>query len=72
MAATPGPAGLTREHLLATLVSGIEDHKPSCGMARDAFVPGLLPGLGGVAYQLLRAHPESDLPSILTLGGGGL
>jgi lantibiotic modifying enzyme len=25
----------------------------------------LLPGVGGIAYQLLRAHPEHDLPSIL-------
>jgi lantibiotic modifying enzyme len=34
-------------------------------MSRNAFAPGLLPGVGGVAYQLLRAHPEHDLPSIL-------
>ncbi|AEI66695.1 type 2 lanthipeptide synthetase LanM family protein [Corallococcus macrosporus] len=64
------PAGVTREGLLATLITSIEDHGPSCGLARDAFSPGLLPGLGGVAYQLLRAHPEHELPSILTLGGG--
>lgn len=24
-----------------------------------------MPGLGGVAYQLLRMHPECDLPSVL-------
>jgi hypothetical protein len=35
-------------------------------MGRNAFTPGLLPGVGGIAYQLLRAHPEHDLPSILT------
>ncbi|NVJ10678.1 type 2 lantipeptide synthetase LanM, partial [Myxococcus sp. AM001] len=64
------PDGVTREGLLATLITSIEDHGPSCGLVRDAFAPGLLPGLGGVAYQLLRAHPEHALPSILTLGGG--
>lgn len=70
IAAGEGPEGLTRERLLGTVLTSIEEHGPSCGMARDAFVPGLLPGLGGVVYQLLKAHPESDLPSILTVGGG--
>jgi lantibiotic modifying enzyme len=70
IAAGEGPAGVSREQLLASLVTSIEDHGPSCGLARDAFVPGLLPGLGGVVYQLLRAHPEHELPSILILGGG--
>ena len=41
-------------------------------MVRDAFVPGLMPGVGGVAYQLLRAHPDSNLPSILIPGGSEL
>jgi hypothetical protein len=39
-------------------------------MGRNAFTPGLLPGLGGVAYQLLRVNPEHDLPSILTAAEG--
>ncbi|MCP3142759.1 type 2 lantipeptide synthetase LanM family protein [Pyxidicoccus sp. QH1ED-7-1] len=72
IAAGEGPEGLTREHLLGTILTSIEEQGPSCGMARDAFVPGLLPGLGGVAYQLLRAHPENGLPSILLVGGGDL
>jgi len=37
-------------------------------MGRNAFTPGLLPGVGGIAYQLLRAHPEHDLSSILIPG----
>ncbi|MEO7324386.1 MAG: type 2 lanthipeptide synthetase LanM family protein [Dokdonella sp.] len=65
------PQGLTREALLAQIVTSIEDNGPSCGLTREVFVPGLLPGLGGVAYQLLRAHPASDLPSVLTLGCEG-
>lgn len=61
-----GPKGLTAPRLLDIILTSIEQHGPFCGIAADAFVPGLLPGVGGIAYQLLRAHPESDLPSILT------
>lgn len=64
-----GPEDLTRESLMASILTALEQHGPVCGIVRDALMPGLLPGIGGVAYQLLRWHPESDLPSILTLGG---
>jgi type 2 lantibiotic biosynthesis protein LanM len=60
--------GMTEERLLARILSGVEEHGPSCGLTRDVFVPGLMPGLGGVAYQLLRMHPESGLPSVLVPG----
>jgi len=65
-----GLAGFERagDELLARWIGGLEAHGAVCGMARDAFVPGLLPGVGGVAYQLLRAHPQSDLPSMLVPG----
>ena len=72
MAADLGPRGVSREALLAEIVSGIEDHGPVCGSVRNVFMPGLMSGLGGIAYQLLRAHPDSDLPSVLTLGGLGV
>lgn len=67
-----GPEEVGRDEVLASILTSLEDHGPSCGLVRDAFVPGLLPGVGGIAYQLLRAHPDSDLPSILTPGGSGL
>jgi len=67
-----GPKDLTVVHLRELLLTSLEDHGPSCGMARDAFAPGLMPGLGGIAYQLLRMHPDSDLPSVLIQGGNGL
>jgi type 2 lantibiotic biosynthesis protein LanM len=64
-----GPEGLTRDSLQASILTSLEEHGPIWGIVRTAFVPGLLAGAGGIAYQLLRWHPESDLPSILTLGG---
>jgi lantibiotic modifying enzyme len=69
IAAGEGPKGLSASDLLDMIVTSIEQHGPFCGIAADAFVPGLLPGVGGIAYQLLRAHPEAELPSILTPSG---
>jgi type 2 lantibiotic biosynthesis protein LanM len=66
IAAGEAPTELSASYLLDVILTSLEQDGPSCGMGRNAFAPGLLPGLGGVAYQLLRAHPEHDLPSILT------
>ena len=59
------PPGLDRPELDGFILSGLEQHGPVSGFARDAFSPALMSGLGGVAYQLLRMHPDSDLPSVL-------
>jgi type 2 lantibiotic biosynthesis protein LanM len=64
------PEGMTREGLLAWILGSMERHGAVCGIVRDTFSPGLMPGLGGVAYQLLRMHPDCDLPSVLVLGEG--
>lgn len=69
IAAGEAPEDLSASHLLDTILTSVEQHGPSFGMGRNAFTPGLLPGLGGVAYQLLRANPAHDLPSILIPGG---
>jgi type 2 lantibiotic biosynthesis protein LanM len=69
IAAGEGPQGLSASSLLDLILTGLEQHGPLCGIAGNASVPGLLPGLGGIAYQLLRAHPEAGLPSILTPSG---
>ncbi|GLQ94020.1 type 2 lanthipeptide synthetase LanM family protein [Dyella acidisoli] len=61
-------AGMTRESLMARILSSLEEHGPSCGLTKEVFVPGLMAGVGGIAYQLLRMHPESRLPSILMIG----
>jgi type 2 lantibiotic biosynthesis protein LanM len=65
IAAGEAPKDLSASDLLDLLLTSLEQHGPSVGMGRNAFTPGLLPGVGGIAYQLLRAHPEHDLPSIL-------
>lgn len=60
--ATPGFDSSTVDgHMVAVL----EEYGIVTGLARQAFSPALLPGAGGVAYQLLRLHPEADLPSVL-------
>ncbi|HEV2782632.1 MAG TPA: type 2 lanthipeptide synthetase LanM family protein [Actinophytocola sp.] len=64
-----GPDGLDRITLDARIIGSIEENGPVTGLARAAFSPGLLAGHGGLAYQLLRMHPGTDLPSVLTLGG---
>lgn len=65
-----GPAGLDRRTLAAGIVGGLERHGPVTGLAREAFSPGLISGEGGIAYQLLRMHPDCDLPSVLLPGTG--
>jgi type 2 lantibiotic biosynthesis protein LanM len=52
----------------AAILSGLEEHGPVGGWSRDAFTPGLMPGLGGIIHLLLRMHPESRLASPLLLG----
>jgi type 2 lantibiotic biosynthesis protein LanM len=66
------PKDLSASYLLDIILSSLEQHGPSSGMGQNAFHPGLLPGQGGIAYQLLRAHPEHGLPSILTPSGDDL
>jgi type 2 lantibiotic biosynthesis protein LanM len=59
------PPGLDRLTVAAGIISSIETHGPASGLARAAFCPGVMPGLGGVAYQLLRMDPDCELPSLL-------
>ncbi|MFD9741239.1 type 2 lanthipeptide synthetase LanM family protein [Umezawaea sp. NPDC059074] len=63
-------AGHDRAELDALVLGGVEEHGTTTGLAREVYSPSLLSGSGGVAYQLLRMHPDSDLPSVLLLGEG--
>ncbi|NRQ30847.1 type 2 lantipeptide synthetase LanM [Nonomuraea sp. NN258] len=60
-----GVAPVEHDRMAAHILGSLEANGPVSGLARDAFAPGLLPGLGGVAYQLLRMHPDCRLPSVL-------
>jgi type 2 lantibiotic biosynthesis protein LanM len=52
----------------AAIVSSLEKHGTTTGLAREVYSPSMMSGSGGVAYQLLRMHPDCDLPSVLLLG----
>lgn len=60
------PPGVGRAELGRYVLASIEEHGPVGGVVRQAFSPGLLPGLSGIAYQLLRMIPECELGSVLT------
>lgn len=62
------PDGLDPLAVSARIIGSLEKYGPVSGRARDAFCPGLMPGVGGVAYQLLRMDPDSGLPSVLVPG----
>jgi lantibiotic modifying enzyme len=65
LAAGAGPDGLDRVNLDARVICSLGEHGPVVGLARDTLNPGLLAGIGGMAYQLLRANPCCPLPSVL-------
>lgn len=67
IAAGEAPEGMSSECLQASILSSLESHGLTCGITNGIFVPGLMTGAAGVAYQLLRMHPASPLPSVLTL-----
>jgi type 2 lantibiotic biosynthesis protein LanM len=59
------PSDLDCERAAAQIVTSVEQYGPATGLTRAVFQPGLFVGSGGVAYQLLRMHPDGDLPSVL-------
>ncbi|MFJ5709435.1 type 2 lanthipeptide synthetase LanM family protein [Streptomyces sp. NPDC093105] len=62
-----GYAGPSATQADAELLTGIEQRGPVGGLAKEAFAPGLLPGLSGVVHHLLRMHPDARLSSPLLL-----
>jgi lantibiotic modifying enzyme len=59
------PPKLTMAELDARLLTSLERHGPVCDVPGAAFPPALFNGISGIAYQLLRMHPDSDVPSVL-------
>jgi lantibiotic modifying enzyme len=72
IAAGAGPDGLDRATLDARVICSLGEHGPVVGLARDTLNPGLLAGISGMAYQLLRANPRCPLPSVLLPDPGPL
>ncbi|MFG3348194.1 type 2 lanthipeptide synthetase LanM family protein [Streptomyces sp. NPDC048018] len=65
--ALEGYAGPSAARADAELITGIEQRGPVGGLAKEAFTPGLLPGLSGVVHHLLAMHPEARLSAPLLL-----
>lgn len=64
------PDGVDRATLDAMVIGSVESEGPTTGLAREVYSPSIMSGSGGIAYQLLRMHPDCDLPSVLLLGDG--
>jgi type 2 lantibiotic biosynthesis protein LanM len=62
-----GPwAGLI-EHAASAIVAGIQMAGPVCGNPMKVESPGLMTGLAGIGYQLLRLREPEAVPSVLSL-----
>jgi type 2 lantibiotic biosynthesis protein LanM len=59
------PPELDRDRLVGQLVTSLETYGPLLSTGQPMTGPGLLQGLAGVSYQLLRMAPDSELPSVL-------
>ncbi len=53
--------------IAAGILTSIERHGPRCGVGGDGEPPGLMTGLAGVGYGLLRAAEPQHVPSVLLL-----
>ena len=57
------------ERITGTVLSSIEQCGWLCGAPHGVETPGMMTGVAGIGYGLLRlAHPE-QVPSVLTLDG---
>jgi len=61
--------GVTEEadRMAATILDDIEEHRWRCGTPLHVETPGLLSGLAGIGYGLLRTARPDDVPSVLAL-----
>jgi len=64
-----GDGDLTAEagRLAARILAQIETRGPRCGAGAETEAPGLLTGLAGIGYGLLRAASPQRVPSVLLL-----
>jgi type 2 lantibiotic biosynthesis protein LanM len=56
------------ERVTSIVLESVERHGWLCGIPLGVESPGLMPGLAGIGYQLLRLAEPEFVPSVLTLG----
>ncbi|GAB2630774.1 type 2 lanthipeptide synthetase LanM family protein [Nocardia goodfellowii] len=54
---------------VSSSLAGMEEHGWRCGVPLDVETPGLMDGLAGIGYQLLRLAEPDGIPSVLILEG---
>jgi type 2 lantibiotic biosynthesis protein LanM len=65
----PAPATVSaRRRRAAVILGAIDRYGPSCGTPGRVSTPGLLSGLAGIGYGLLRLGFAQQVPSVLLLG----
>src|SRR5262249_12218124 len=55
--------------LAATILGDIQQHGWLCGVPLELETPGLMTGLAGIGYELLRIADPTRVPSVLSLQG---
>ncbi|MFC5286502.1 type 2 lanthipeptide synthetase LanM family protein [Actinokineospora guangxiensis] len=63
-------AAADRERVAGRLLGALESNGPVCGTPGAIVSPGLLTGLSGIGFGLLRAGFAHAVPSVLLLGNG--
>lgn len=56
------------ERMTSVVLESVERDGWLCGIPLGVESPGLMPGLAGIGYQLLRLAEPEFVPSVLTLG----
>jgi type 2 lantibiotic biosynthesis protein LanM len=59
--------GALIERISAIILQDLEEHGPVCGVPSGVESPGLMTGLAGIGYGLLRIAEPVRIPSVLTL-----
>lgn len=61
------PHGAAIDHLAAAVLDSIERHGLRCGTPQAVETPGLMLGLAGIGYQMLRLAEPDRVPAVLAL-----
>jgi lantibiotic modifying enzyme len=60
-------AGIDFDTLTAMILDSVERHGWQCGGPPGVVLPGLMLGVAGIGYELLRIAEPAFVPSVLTL-----